>query len=268
MFQSHRSTRTRAALIVPFTASLLLGACAQNGLETASLGLAGQKPNTTSALAETAKIKAPDLAVKPETGRLIREARALRNAGKKAEALSLLDQAPGRDKDRALLGERGLLALETGQMDKAESLLKKAHDPKAPDWRLQSALGSALSANGKQKEAQSQFAKALSMAPDHPAILNNLALSLAMEGKHDDAERLLRQAASTAKDPQAQQNLAVVLSMRGKPAEGQAVAQATSGTAPADATAVTRADPAEALAAIKAASTNLDDGPIMQLGTH
>ena len=111
-------------------------------------------------------------------------ARGLRASGAKREALAVLDKAAaGKAADRRLQLERGLLALELGQTAKAEKLLRQAHDANAPDWRLHSALGAALASGGRQQEAQAQFAKALALAPDHPTVLNNLALSYALDGK-------------------------------------------------------------------------------------
>ena len=124
--------------------------------------------------------------------------------------------------------ERGLLSLELGDAGKAETLLRSAHDPKAPDWRLHSALGAALASRGKQPEAQAQFAKALALAPDHPSILNNLAMSYVLDGKAGEAEKLLRKAAVAKANPdggKVQQNLALVLGLDGKFAESRAVAE-------------------------------------------
>jgi len=147
-------------------------------------------------------------------------ARALREAGSASKALAVLDKTSAlKPADKRLLLERGLLALELGEPAKAEALLRKAYDKKAPDWRQHSGLGTALAARGKQQEAQVQFAKALALAPDHPSILNNLALSYALDGKVGQAEQLLRKAhlakgADGAR--KVQQNLALVLGLRGK----------------------------------------------------
>lgn len=275
-FSSHRLSR----ILLPAAVALLTGACAQTGLETASLQLA--EPGATAAAqpaaAKTAHLITPDITVNPEAAKAIREARALRESGQKAEALSLLEKAPGNDKDLALIGEKGMLALETGQLEKAEKLLTKAQNPKSPDWRMQSALGSALSANGKQKEAQAQFAKALAQAPDHPAILNNLALSFALDGKHDEAERLLRQASNRASDPQAKQNLALILGLKGKVDEAKVVAEQSLPPDKAKANVAffeklkagtqsfSKTDQGDT-ATVRSASVE-DTRPIMQLGTN
>jgi len=156
-------------------------------------------------------------------------ARALRNAGAKPEALAVLDTAAkAKGNDRQLSQERGLLALDLGDAAKAETLLRAAHDPQAPDWRLHSALGAALASRGRQSEAQTQFAKALALAPNHPAVLNNLAISYALDGKAGEAEKVLRTAASaktSADKPKVRQNLALVLGLGGKFDEARSVGE-------------------------------------------
>ncbi len=221
------------------------------------------------------QVSVADIEVSAPVAANIRKARDLRTAGKKSEALELLDKSAGADKDRALIGERGLLALELGQVDKAITLLARAQNPTKPDWRMQSAYGAALSAAGRQKEAQEQFTAALAAAPGQASILNNLALSYALEGRKDDAERTLRQAAAQTGDPQARQNLALVLGLNGKTGEASAITQAT---LPPDKakdnlayfeklgrTRISEADPAATLAPVKSASVATDK-PLMQLG--
>jgi Flp pilus assembly protein TadD len=154
-------------------------------------------------------------------------ARALRSVGAKAQALAILDEtSAAKPNDHKLLLERGLLALDLGQASKAETLLSRAADHKAPDWRVHSALGAALASRGKQQAAQAQFAKALALAPDHPSVVSNLALSYALDGKMEEAEKLLRKAQrANPKARQIQQNLALVLGLRGKYDEARTVAE-------------------------------------------
>jgi Flp pilus assembly protein TadD len=271
-------------------AALLCAACAPGGAELGPLamsdpagggvagGVTAAKPLTGAAPNPVTPVKTaslPDIEVSAPVASAIRQARSLRASGKKAEALELLDKTAGSGKDPALLAERGLMALELGQVEKAEQLLARAQDPKRPDWRLQSAYGAALSANGRQKEAQQQFAKALTAAPDQPSILNNLALSFALEGNHDAAEKILRQASDRTGDPQARQNLALILGLKGQVGEATAITVATLPPATAKenvayfekigATRVSAADPSSAPAPVKSASVATDK-PIMQLG--
>ena len=284
-----RPSRSVRPLLAAGLTALLAGACAQDGSQLTSLQLADPAPAAATASAApiepvTQKPLAvaalpADMTVSPEVGTAIRKARALRQSNKKKEALELLDKTAGANKDIALISERGLLALELGQVEKAEQLLARAQDPKRPDWRLQSAYGAALSANGKQQDAQAQFAKALAHAPDQPSILNNLALSYALDGKHEDAERILRQAASHAGGPETKQNLALILGLKGKTNEAKALAQTNLPPEKAEANmayferigtsskAVSRADPVVTPPMHQASYAGSDtDKPIMQLG--
>lgn len=273
-------------MLAASAAALLCAACAQ-GSSPDALSLAAPSDANSPGSLTTGSVTRQDLAppapapmadmeVSPPVAAAIREARALRTSGKKKEALATLDKAQGADKDPALMGERGLLALELGQVDKAVDLLGRAQTASKPDWRMQSAYGAALSAAGRQKEAQDQFAKALTAAPGQPSILNNLALSYALEGRHDEAEKTLRQASAASGDAQTRQNLALILGLKGKTAEAR---QITEATLPPDKakenitffdtvgrTRVSAADPEAKAPPLQSASIATDK-PIMQLGT-
>lgn len=214
----------RLALFPTVALMLTLGACSSPMLpfgESALLPAAEQKKGSESPLAVAHKANPSDVAA------ALAYAKALRASGAKTEALGVLETtAQAKPADRRLTLERGLLALETGDPAKAETLLRAAHDPKAPDWRLHSALGAALATRGRQPEAQAQFAKALALAPNNPSVLNNLALSYAMDGKAGEAEKVLRTAVKAKPDGRVQQNLALVLGLGGKYAEARTVAEA------------------------------------------
>ncbi|MGH1418280.1 MAG: tetratricopeptide repeat protein [Hyphomicrobiaceae bacterium] len=199
-------------------------------------------------------------------------ARAERKKGRPAKAMAVLDGAARKNaNNKALAKERGLLALELGQLGKAEKLLKSAMEDDTKDWRLYSALGSTHAAKGNQQEAQAQFAKALELAPDHPSVMNNLALSFALEGRHKEAEELLRKAAvgKNAK-LQTKQNLALLLGMDGKISEARRVSRASLPESQAEvnisfleslkrsAAKVSRATPAPKSEAIRAANSQTD----------
>jgi Flp pilus assembly protein TadD len=200
-----------------------VGGCAQSELRLADLQASGPLVETASVEGEARP--APERA--QASAAAITRARALRAKGEKQRALALLEQAASSDTgNKALLAEQGLLALDLGQVQKAEALLRKAIDAKSPDWRLHSGLGAAISAQGRQAEAQVEFGKALALAPDHPSVLNNLALSYALEGKHEQAERLLRRLAQGAPQSRTRQNLALLLGLKGKIEEARKVSAA------------------------------------------
>jgi Flp pilus assembly protein TadD len=215
-------------LAPPLTAvsvALLAGACAHQDaglIETSSVA-SRERADAGHSASPLSKVSLDDPAA------LLAEARKLRKAGDRKGAYTLLEQAsalhPG---DRGLMTERGLLAVELGDVAKGKELLSAAIGAGAPDWRLHSALGAALSASGQQQEAQAQFAKALELAPDHPAVLNNLALSYALDGKQEEAERLLRRVAEQgppAGAAQAKQNLALILGLSGRTDEAKSVTE-------------------------------------------
>lgn len=221
--------------------SFAVSACANSGgLTTASItpdpvsstslaqipGAQSPGPLATASVAETSKTDTTALEATASTDSqpLLKKARQLRLAGKKARALKTLDDAKDSETSAVLVKERGMLALEVGQLAKAEKLLTRARDEHAPDWRVHSALGATFSARGNQQAAQLEFSKALALAPDHPSVLNNLALSYALDGNHAQAETLLRQAATHDKSKlKTKQNLALLLGLNGDIQEAKRV---------------------------------------------
>jgi Flp pilus assembly protein TadD len=218
--------------------TVLLAACAQSGapLETSSLSTPltagpGTSQVSASALAPVeaaavTKTNGATTETDPASATTLKKAQHLRLGGEKTKALAVLDQAKSANTDTELMKERGMLALELGKIAKADALLTKVVAKDDTDWRTLSALGAAKSAQGKQPAAQEYFAKALALAPDHPSILNNMALSFALEGQHDKAEVLLRQAARKGTDnKKAKQNLALLLGLNGKIDDAKAVSE-------------------------------------------
>jgi len=213
--------------------ALLVSACASSGdITTASLA---PPPDTATTLGQrtTDNVSTSPLASKATPSQtveggseaaVLEKARQLRLAGKKTKALKTLDDAKTSETAPALVKQRGMLALELGQLAKAENLLTRARDEYEPDWRVHSALGATLSARGNQQAAQLELSKALKLAPDHPSILNNLALSYALDGNHDQAETLLRRASHDGKSKvKTKQNLALILGLNGNVKEAQRV---------------------------------------------
>jgi len=255
--------------------ALVLGACDLTApVIPESLAPIANADRTAGDGGELAPLAAAHKANPSDSAAALAYAKALRGKGAIAEALAILEAAArAKPRDRRLALERGLTALELGDAAKAEAVLRSAHDPKAADWRLHSALGAALASRGKHPEAQVQFAKALALAPDHPSVLNNLALSYALDGNTGEAERLLRRAQQGTKGgreaSKVQQNLALVLGLGGKYAEARTAAEAALPVAKAGenvtylqklAEARTAAEPAD-----KAAAANLPL-PTYQLG--
>lgn len=219
-------------------AALVLAGCSGADMKLPSLG------SSASALNVPERAEAPERTVSPADTKVARTrlgeaatlaaartnprdveaalaaARILRRQGDRAGALGLLDQAAsGAPNDARLFRDRGLLALELGAVARARDHLQRAVANGSRDWQTHSALGTALAASGKQKDAQQQFAEALKRAPDNPVVLNNLALSLALDGRRSEAEQTLRRASAgkeKASDARVAQNLALLGRLGGR----------------------------------------------------
>ncbi|MHA1574481.1 MAG: tetratricopeptide repeat protein [Alphaproteobacteria bacterium] len=153
-------------------------------------------------------------------------ARNLKAMGQKRRAISVLQQAAiFHGHDRELAGDYGRLALEFGQLSVAKRLLAAADNPTKPDWKVISARGTVLAKEGKYGEAIPFFERALSLAHNHPSLVNNLALAHAMSGEAERAEGMLRQASiANPASPKIRQNLALVLSLQGRYDEAKQIA--------------------------------------------
>lgn len=254
---------TTASLTPPPETGTALGqrsVAQQDANQVSATQLADLSEPATPANSATAAASDDDKAV-------LKKAHQLRLSGKKTAALKTLDDANNSETSAPLVKQRGMLALELGQLAKAEKLLTRARDEHDADWRVHSALGATLSARGNQQAAQIEFSKALALAPDHPSVLNNLALSYALDGNHDQAETLLRRAASSEKSKlKTKQNLALILGLNGNVNEATKVSRLVLPAAKADANAayfasrkmkpakVSKAEPARSSGQVQSAS--------------
>ena len=112
--------------------------------------------------------------------------------------------------------------IQTGQPFYALEPLKHAETAAPKDWRAFSLAGVAYDQLNRTDDARAAWRQALALSPDNPAVLSNLAMSLAAGGEAAKAETLLRKAVQS---PQAgvvtRQDLALVLGMQGKTAEAE-----------------------------------------------
>ncbi|MEM7621001.1 MAG: tetratricopeptide repeat protein [Pseudomonadota bacterium] len=129
-------------------------------------------------------------------------------------------------KNELLVSEYARLAIKLKKLELAEQSI---HSIEAPtDWRLISAKGTLYAKNGAHKNAQKEFQKALKIKPDEPTVLNNLALSYALNGNPGKAESLLRNVIQKGQaTDQIKQNLALVLSLQGRFKDAKALAVTT-----------------------------------------
>lgn len=241
-------TRPGIAILVALAAtSLAFNGCAQSG-EGARAMLSQTNPTTSG------KATAPDgtashtPAAAQSTARAatadqaIAQARKLRLDGQRLAALRVLDEAAAaHPNNAAVLQRQALLALEVGQIERSEKLIRRAIASSPTDWRLYSALGAALATEGRHREAVAALNRALKLSPGRPSALNNLAMSHAMSGDLATAEKLLRRVAAGSANARetrkARQNLALVLGLQGRHGEATRVGATTLPVATANANA-------------------------------
>lgn len=222
------------------TATLMLGACSQSSSDLLPMTLADkQEANAEdkSGIPQNELQKATtywgkEYAKKPSDLKpALNYARNLRALGEKQKALEVLQHAMSfHDGDKELAGEYGRLALDLDQVNVAARMLELADDPAKPDWKVISARGTVLAKQGQYKQAIPYYERALSLSPNQPSVLNNLAMAHAMGGEPKQAEDLLRQASANPSVDSAKmkQNLALVLGLQGRYDEAKSLSAGTS----------------------------------------
>ncbi len=136
----------------------------------------------------------------------------------------LLKYHPKNTKLQAYYGKQ---LLAQGQVDAAKTNLLEAVNRGETDWRVLSALGSAYDQKGEYLQARQYYNRALKSRPGEIKIINNMAMSYALEGKFARAEALLRKANSTPSgraEPRIRQNLALVVGLQGRFDEAKTIA--------------------------------------------
>lgn len=120
--------------------------------------------------------------------------------------------------------ELGRDHIARGQGFYAVDPLQRAAAAQPKDWRAQSLLGVALEQVSRHDDARQAWTKALSLSPDNPTVLSNMAMAYASAGDPAQAETLLRKAvAQPTATLQTRENLALVLGLQGKAAEAERI---------------------------------------------
>ncbi|MCC7166364.1 MAG: tetratricopeptide repeat protein, partial [Rhodospirillales bacterium] len=144
-------------------------------------------------------------------------ARSLRLVGLSEEAIEVL--APlveANPKHTGLLFELAKNQIGAAKPAEAVPSLKKLVGMEKRLWEGWSALGIAYDYLGQSAEAQERYLQALSISPENPVVLNNLALSQARTGALPIAIATLERAARHPRArAQVRQNLAMLLALKG-----------------------------------------------------
>lgn len=268
-------------VIATLTASLMLGACAQDGkeLQSSLFDAKSAKAQAQEAAEASEASSVPKSELEKATdywGKKHREnprdadaalsyAKNLKAMGERQLALGVIKTASANDpNNKKVASEYGRLALELDQISIAKQMLQVADDPAAPDWRVISARGTVAAKEGKYSDAIPLYERALMLSQEQTSVMNNLAMAYAMAGEAGKAEEILRRIEAKGGNGKSRQNLALVLGLQGKFDESKALAaqELGSNTAAADtemlkrmvkADGVTKPTPAKAAKAAQAA---------------
>ena len=225
MAQARRKLRRSMVLALLATTALAtaLGGCNQTGMFSRSSEPKLAAADAIGAIAQwsAAYAKNPQ---DPKTA--LGYANALKVIGSRDRAMGVLTAAYSAHQNNGeIAAELGRLALELNRLDIAQQTLKVAEAQGVKDWKTLSAQGTLRAKRGQHAEAQQYFLAALQDQPDAVSVINNLALSYALDGKADKSEELLRKAVASGQgDKRVRQNLAMVLGLQGKFEEARQVA--------------------------------------------
>lgn len=195
------------------------------------------KPDNNMATASTAPISLEALAAlgekwqsKPtDVNRGLAYANGLESVGQNNEALAVYKKLSDADPANVTLaGLYGRKLVAAGRPDDAIPVLEGAEQKGDADWKVMSALGSAYDQTGLYDKARQQYAKALAADPQNLQIMNNLAMSYALQGDLKQAEAELRKCDAlpgSKAEPRIRQNLALVIGLQGRFEEASKIAQ-------------------------------------------
>ena len=217
--------RMAFALLASTALSTLLGGCMQASLPFAR---SSEEPklSATDAIGAIGQWSAAYNQNPQDPKLVLGYAAALKNIGSRDKALEILTAGYHANQNNGeIAAELGRLALDMNRLDIAQQALKVAEVQGVKDWKTLSAQGTLRAKQGRHAEAQQYYLAALEAKPDAVSVINNLALSYALDGKPNKAEELLRKAvASGTDDKRVRQNLALVLGLEGKFDEARKVA--------------------------------------------
>lgn len=154
-------------------------------------------------------------------------ANVLRMNGRNDQALAVMQQvAIANPSDRNVLAAYGKAQAAAGQLEQALNTILRAQTPDRPDWRLKSAEGAILDQLGRSGEARQRYREALDLQPNEPSVLSNLGMSYILAKDLKTAETYLRSAVSQpGADSSVRQNLALTVGLQGRFQEAENIAR-------------------------------------------
>jgi Flp pilus assembly protein TadD len=155
-------------------------------------------------------------------------ATSLGELGQKETQLQVLrvvaEQNPANADVQSSIGKQLLAA---GDADGANKALARAAQLNPQSWQTFSALGATYDQSGRHSDARENYTRALALKPGDLSVMNNMAMSHALEGQLPEAEKQLREIMTMpgAKAmPRIRQNLALVVGLQGRFEESEKIA--------------------------------------------
>lgn len=220
--------RHGAALAVLALAALLAG-CSKTAPQMTGDGRLTTASTAPVSLDGLADLNAEWRANPKDINKGLAYANGLEATGKTDEQLGvyrkLVELNPGEPRLAGLYGRKLVAA---GRPAEAIPILEAAQRNGETDWRVAAALGSAYDQQGLYEKARGEYRKALAADAENVTVLNNLAMSYALEGNLKQAEAELRKAdalPASGKQPRIRQNLALVVGLQGRFDEATALAR-------------------------------------------
>lgn len=148
-----------------------------------------------------------------ETQFLVAEAELLRDAGRVAEALALLDSALAKKPDQPeVLYDAAMLAEKLDRMDVVETNLRRVIELRPDNAHAYNALGYSLAdRNLRLEEARTLIERAHALAPNDPFIMDSLGWVLYRQGDLGGALQYLQRAYTIKADAEIAAHLGEVL---------------------------------------------------------
>ncbi len=160
--------------------------------------------------------------------RAVTYARLLDESGNKAELIRVLETTitnnPNDPKLVAYLGKELILA---GRHRAGVEQLNKAIAAGETNWKVYSALGSGYDQMSEHAKAREAYGKAMQLNPTEVAIHNNIGMSYILEGDLKQAEASLREAQKLPEgefNQTLRQNLALSVGLQGRFDEAREIA--------------------------------------------
>jgi Flp pilus assembly protein TadD len=227
---SRFTTGRGGALVMVVVTGLLLAGCQNRAtaeldadpLSTASLSPAKPSFKRTEELGQKWKSDPTNVSVATAY------ATSLESLGQKPTQIEVLRATAEKTRgDAAAQGKLGRLLMAAGDPEGAEEILNRAVLLNPQDVQGLSALGAVLDQQTKHSEAREKYTAALAIAPNDMGVVNNLAMSYALQGKLPEAEATLRKAITHPNGrnmPRIRQNLALVVGLSGRFDEAKRIA--------------------------------------------